>query len=118
MTMQRIPFTSDPNATFTASIDGVDYQFDTLYNERASVWTFDLSLAKTGAPLVTGVPILLGCDLLAPYGLDIGSLYAVDLTAAAQREQAGHRSQPVDAGPEDLGVRVMVVYLAPGEVLP
>jgi hypothetical protein len=115
--MQKIPFTSDPNATFTTTLNGVDYQFDTLYNERASVWTFDLSLAKTGVPLVTGVPILLGCDMLAPYGLGIGSLYAVDLTAAAQREQVGYRSQPVDAGPEDLGVRVMVLYLAPGEAL-
>ena len=116
--MQTVPFTSDPNATFTTSLNGVDYQFDTLYNERASVWTFDLSLAKTGTPLVTGVPILIGCDMLAPFGLGIGSMYAVDMTAAAQKEAAGHRPQSVDAGPEDLGVRVLVVYLAPGEALP
>jgi hypothetical protein len=115
--MQTIPFTSDPNATFTTSLNGVDYQFDTLYSERSGVWTFDLSVA-TGAALVTGVPILIGCDMLAPFGLGIGSMYAVDLTAAAQREASGHRPQSVDAGPEDLGVRVVVLYLAPGEALP
>jgi hypothetical protein len=116
--MQTIPFTPDPNATFSTTLDGVEYQFDTLYNERSEIWTFDLSLAKTGAMLVAGIPILIGCDMLAPYGLGIGSLYAIDLTAAAQREEVGHRPQSVDAGPEDLGVRVVVLYLAPGEALP
>ena len=57
-------------------------------------------------------------DMLAPFGLGIGSMYAVDLTAAAQREASGHLPQSVDAGPEDLGVRVVVLYLAPGEALP
>jgi hypothetical protein len=116
--MQLIPFTSDPNATFTTSLNGVDYQFDTLYNERAGVWTFDLSVAKETEPLVTGVPILIGCDMLAPFGLGVGSMYAVDLTATAQKEAVGHRPQSVDAGPEDLGVRMVVLYLAPGEALP
>lgn len=115
--MQTVRFTSDPNATFTTILNGVEYRFDTLYSDRSGLWTFDLSVAKTGARLVSGVPVLIGCDMLAPFGLGIGSLYAVDVTAASAREEAGHRPQSVDAGPEDFGVRVMVLYLAPGETL-
>ena len=116
--MQTIPFSSDSNATFTTALNGVEYQFDTLYSDRSGLWTFDLSLAKTGETLVSGVPILIGCDLLAPFGLGIGAMYAVDMTASSAREEAGHKPQSVDAGPEDLGVRVLVLYLAPGEALP
>lgn len=116
--MQRLPLTSDPNASFTTSLGGTSYEFATSFNERAQSWSFDLFTAKDGKLLLAGVPIVIGCDMLAPFGLGIGSLYAVDLTAASAKEEAGHRPQSVDAGPEDLGVRVMVLYLAPGEDLP
>ena len=115
--MQLIPFTSEPNTKFTTTLNGVEYGFLTNYNERNGVWSFDLSLAKTGELLVAGVPVLIGCDLLKPHGLGIGSMYAVDKTAAAAEEATGKLPQPVDAGPEDFGVRVIVVYLAPGESL-
>jgi len=113
--MQIVPFTSDPNTQFTAMLDGVEYEFLTNWNERNLTWSFDLSLADTGEVLVAGVPVLVGCDLLAPWGLGIGSMYAVDLTATAAEEAEGRLLQSVDAGPDDFGVRVVVVFLAPGE---
>jgi len=113
--MQTVPFTSDPNTQFTATLNGVEYEFLTNWNERNLTWSFDLSIADTGELLVAGVPVLIGCDMLAPHGLGIGSMYAVDLTATSAEEAEGRKLQSVDAGPDDLGVRVVVVYLAPGE---
>ncbi len=134
-----VPFTSNPFETFSCALDGTVYQFRTNYNERNGVWSFDLADDTTGAPLVSGVPILIGCDLLAPYGLGIGSMFAIDLAATAlpalvgltptqaEIQNVGPSSvvpvlQPVDADPlgafnGDLGNRVIVVYLAVGETL-
>ena len=138
--MLVVPFTSNPFETFSCALNGTVYQFRTNYNERNGVWSFDLADDATGAPLISGVPILLGCDLLAPYGLGIGSMFAVDLAATPQSaltgltptqaeiQNVGTSSvvpvlQATDADPlgafnGDLGNRVIVVYLAPGESLP
>ena len=137
--MLIIPFNSTPFRTFTTTLNGAKYQFATNYNDRNGVWSFDLADGVTGNPLASGVPILLGCDLLAPYGLGIGSLYAVDLAAtpaaalvtltayqAALKNAATSSVAPVlqstDADPlgafnDDLGNRVVVAYLAPGETI-
>jgi hypothetical protein len=114
--MLTIPFTSDPWHTFSTVLDGVEYTFAQHYNERNGAWYFDLGLASTGKLLVAGIPILIGCDLLGPYALGIGSMLAVDLQAAAAGEASGILPQSIDAGAEDLGDRVIVVYMAPGEV--
>lgn len=108
--MQVVPFTSDNWSKFTTSLNGVSYQFVQHFNERNQVWYFDIALGSTGVTLVAGVPILIGCDLLAPYALGIGSMYAIDRAASGL-------SLAVDAGPEELGERVEVVFLAPGEVV-
>lgn len=115
--MLKIPFTSDPWRRFSTALNGVEYSFDTRFNERNRVWYFDLGLESTGEVLAAGIPILLGCDLLAPYALGIGSMVAYDLGSAAAPETAGTFQQAVDAGPEDLGTRVIVLYIAPGEVI-
>lgn len=115
--MLTIPFTSDPWHSFTTMLNGEEYRFAQHFNTRNNVWSFDLSLERTGQMLVAGVPILIGCDLLAPHGLGIGSMFALDLHAAAEEEAAGILPQSVDAGEDDLGTRVIVIYLAPGEVV-
>lgn len=114
--MLTIPFTSDPWHTFTTMLNEVEYRFSTNFNTRNERWYFDLAREDTGEVLVAGVPILIGCDLLAPYGLGIGSMFAHDLAAAAAVEDAGILPQSVDAGENDLGSRVVVLYIAPGEV--
>jgi hypothetical protein len=133
-----VPFTSDQFRTFNCALNGVAYDFSTNYNDRNGVWSFDMADHATGAPIISGVPILIGCDLLAPYGLGIGSMFAVDLAAApaaasigltwTQAQIAGVAltsvgpvNQPVDADPvgafaNDLGTRVIVVYVAPAGV--
>lgn len=115
--MLTIPFTSDTWRSFSTALGGTEYTFEQRYNERNGVWYFDLSRTATGEILAAGVPILIGCDLLAPYALGIGSMLAVDLAASPQEEAAGTLPQSTDAGAEDLGTRVIVVYIAPGEVI-
>ena len=127
--MVKVPFTSNPWESFSCALNGNTYQFQTNYNERNGVWSFDLYDDTTGAPLVMGVPILLGCDLLAPYGLGIGSMYAIDMAATTAPSLVGTTGtvgqvlQMTDADPlgafnDDLGNRVIVVYLAPNEAFP
>ena len=115
--MITIPFTSDAWRSFSTVLNGVEYTFDQRFNELNQRWYFDLGLAATGEILVAGVPILIGCDLLEPYALGLGSMLAVDLRAAAENGPGGFLPASVDAGAEDLGTRVVVVYLAPGEVV-
>ena len=59
---------------------------------------FDVDNNKT---LLSGIPLVLGCDIFAPYGkLGIGSLIMVDL------DQTG-----IDANINDLNVRIKAVTL-------
>ena len=115
--MVIVPFTSDPWLSFSTVLDGVEYTFTQRFNELNQRWYFDLGLAATGEPLVSGIPILIGCDLLEPYALGIGSMFAVDLRAVAEAGPTGFLPASVDAEAEDLGTRVVVIYLAPGEAL-
>jgi hypothetical protein len=135
--VQLVPFTSDPWQSFSCSLGGVEYGFSANFNDRNGVWSFDLSLKSTEAIPVAGVPILLGCDMLAPFGLGIGKMFAVDLAASPAWALSGDGltvipttqmldadavdwsdSPPAVAFNGDLGVRVIVLYLAPGEVVP
>ena len=104
--MLILPFTSEPayDVAFTLDEYGA-YTFGVRYNERAGYWTFDLTRDSDGAKLLSGVPLLVGGDLLKPYGLGIGALVAADQNGLNQ-----------DAGPEDLGSRVIVGWLSPAEM--
>jgi hypothetical protein len=149
--MQTLPLTSDPSQRFRSSLNGVEYVFRAQWNERSGVWTLDILDGATEAPLVLGVSILIGCDMLAPFALGIGSLFALDLAASSayatdanlddakvvtvgsdqyaiinrppwsvKLPEGGILSpvpmpQMLDAGPEDLGTRVVVVFFKPGE---
>lgn len=115
--MVTIPFTSDAWRSFSTVLNEVEYTFTQRFNELNQRWYFDLGLEATGETLVAGVPILIGCDLLEPYALGIGSMLAVDSQAATVDGPEGFLPDAIDAGAEDLGTRVVVVYLAPGEVI-
>lgn len=103
--MWKIPFTDDPAQSFTVGLGGVKYLFDARYNDIGGFWTFDISLQASQVQLVAGVPILIGQDMLAPYALSIGGLFAIDEVSGG-----------IDAGPEDLGSRVVVLWLSPDEL--
>lgn len=112
-----LPFNSEPWRAFSTTLNGVEYRFECNFNERNGVWSFDLYDGRSLELLAAGVPIMIGVDLLAPYALGIGSLFAVDMAAYMAAEESGVLPQSTDAGADDLGERVKVFYLAPGETL-
>lgn len=104
--MLVLPFTADPAQRFTTQLGDIgQFTFDARYNDRAAYWTFDLTSEPDQTVLVAGVPILIGQDILAPYGLGRGGIFATDDSGAE-----------LDAGPEDLGDRVSVIWLSPDEL--
>lgn len=116
--MQVVPFTSDPAQSFSCTLNGVSYDFYAWYNDSVAVWYFNLTDTATQAVLARGVPILCGCDLLQPYGLGIGAMYALDSAASKTPSVVNGVADMLaitDAGAEDLGARVFVVFLKPGE---
>ena len=106
--MVKLPLTSDPLRTFTTIVDGARYQVTTRWNDRAGVWTMDIDDPTTGLNLVSGLPIVLGADLLASFAPQLGSMIAVDSNADA--------GLGTDAGVDDLGTRVQVLWFSLGEV--
>lgn len=118
-----VPFTSTDRAyEFTCQLNGVTYRFDVRWNERGGFWAFDLYLDSTDELLVAGLPILLGGDILAAHRrLGIGGLVAVDMSATQQNASPNEETTSVlvseDAGADDLGTRVVVLYLTPDELV-
>lgn len=108
--MQLVPFSSDPWQEFTCTLGDVSYRFQARYNDRNGLWTFNMERAD-GEDLssvystLQGVPIVCGYNLLKPYGLAIGAMIATDL-------EAGNH----DAGPNDLGDRVLVTWLDDADI--
>lgn len=102
----ELPLTSDPSQSFTVQLGDVKYYVAARYNDRNGVWTLDLSDDATRQPIITGMAIVLGVDLLDAYNLGIGRLIAVDGSSMSE-----------DATASDLGVRVALYWLSPDEVL-
>lgn len=107
--MITLPLTSDPYRTFTTTLGEARYRFTQRWNERAERWTLDIEDAETSEPLANAVPVVLGSDLLRSFCPRLGRLLVIDL--------AGEPGYSQEAGVKDLGARVQVVWLAPGEVL-
>jgi hypothetical protein len=103
--MQLVPVTSASKGNFTCVLGDTSLDFATRWNELSSVWTMDLTRTDDGQALLRGIPLVLGADLLAPYGLGLGSLILVDTSGAG-----------MEAGPEDLGDRVVMYYLTVADV--
>lgn len=101
----QLPLTSDPVQDFTINLGGQQWELLIRFNDRGQFWTMDITDYNSQAALVLGIPILLGCDLLAPYILGNGAMAAVDTNGLGQ-----------DAGPDDLGTRVLVYWYSPDEV--
>lgn len=104
--MLTLPFTSDPAQSFTVSLGDVGkYTIDARYNDRSGTWTFDFTRESDQVLLFEGAPMLIGQDLFDPYGLGIGALYITDLS-----------NTDTDAGPDDLGDRVIVTFFSNEEL--
>lgn len=100
-----LPTSNDPAQSFVTQLGSVKYQFDICWNDRAGVWNMDMTIASTQTPILQGVPLLLGADLLADYNLNMGSMIVVDEMGTS-----------TDATVDDLGNRINVYWFSPDEV--
>lgn len=67
----EVPLSAEPQV-FSIALAGTTYKLRLAWNDASSCWTLDIADAL-GAPMVQGIPIVTGLDLLAQYGyLGIG----------------------------------------------
>lgn len=100
----ELPFTSDAAQIVVVQLDQVKYEFDVRYNDRAATWFMSVTDFATKAPILESVALLIGGDILHPYNLGVGSFIVTDEDGTG-----------LDAGPDELGVRVKVYWLSSDE---
>lgn len=85
MSILVVPLTQDlPWYTFTTSLDGISYTLEVQYNVRSERWYMSIADA-IGTPVVSGIPLLINRDLLAPYrtyDVPAGGMVVIDNTGA------------------------------------
>ena len=102
----ELPLSSDPAQRFTTQLGDKKYDFDVKYNDRSGVWTMDMADNANKLPILSGIPLVLGQELLEPYNLTMGRMLVVDGT-----------NQGKEAGTDDLGGRVKLYLPARGNRL-
>lgn len=103
--MIEVPFSSDYDQRFVTQLGDAKYRFDSRWNERGQTWSFDLAIDATGEILLAGAPMQIGQDVLAPYALGRGAIIFTDLS-----------KKNTDAGPDDMGTRVVATWFSPEEM--
>lgn len=104
--MIRLPLTSDPHRTFTITVNEVRYAITQKWNDRSSVWTLDIATASDEEPVAYGIAVVLGANLFENFAPALGELYVIDNSGSG-----------IDAGQDDLGTRIDVIWVLPGEVV-
>ncbi|WP_074550758.1 hypothetical protein [Dyella sp. AtDHG13] len=66
MATYEIPLSGQAQS-FQTTIANVTYTLTLIWRDAASEWVLDIADAN-GNPLVQGIPLVTGCDLLAQYG--------------------------------------------------
>ena len=80
MTTTSIISTQPASEHFSVQLNGVNYQISKIW--RIDTWYLDIRDSK-GNPLVTGIPLVTGADLLAQYEhLGIGGILQVATNGA------------------------------------
>lgn len=66
MAIFKIPVTAT-NQIFDIHLGGVHYSLEIRWNAENTTWVLDISDYNTNSPIVLGIPIVTGCDLLETY---------------------------------------------------
>ena len=82
-TTYTIPLTTDPNNSFQCALtlNGTAYTlgFFLSYNTIAGYWEMTISNALTDTVLISGIPLLTGCNLLGQFEyMGLGSAYIIN----------------------------------------
>jgi hypothetical protein len=65
MAIYEIPLTPAPQ-TFAIALGGVDYRLTLRWSHVSACWLLDIA-DSAGAPLIQGIPVLTGTNLLGQY---------------------------------------------------
>lgn len=65
-TYYEIPLSAEPQ-TFNIALAGTTYGFNVQWNAQNASWVIDISDAS-GNPIVSGIPMVTGANLLEQYG--------------------------------------------------
>jgi hypothetical protein len=95
-----------PHVITTVTLSQVVYGIRWLWNERDRAFVFDMDDAS-GQPLVAGVRVVLGADLIAWAPVDRGPPYPIVVL-----DPTGGTAEPTL---ETLGRRIKVVYTEPDD---
>lgn len=101
-TAYEIPF--EPKAqTFTIALGQSTYRLSTAWNTAAECWVLDIA-QPDGTPIVSGIPIITGVDLLKQYTyLNFGGQIFVQNSSDVA----------VPPGYADLGSKGLVFFVVP-----
>lgn len=109
MAVLEIPTRSDIEAySFTIDLEKVTYGFAFHFNARMGNWIFDI-LTSDGTPIYQGIPVYVNQLPLARFPnplLPPGNLMFIDTSGA-----------DLDPGEDDLGTRVLMIYIESTEVI-
>lgn len=98
-----IPLIPYPEQVFKITLDAISYEMRVLYNTRSGYWTIDMS--ENGVPLLFGVPLLGGTDILIQHTIAIKNLFVINVDNAN-----------VDATVDNLGEVVKLILLTEQEL--
>lgn len=73
----ELPMTDAPSQEFICELGGVKFLFRVQLNVRGDTWTLDVSSSED-EPIVQGIPLVLGADLLTNERFTYGNLFLVD----------------------------------------
>ena len=103
MSVYEIPLQPATAQTFQVQLAGVSYNMTLKWNDPNNTWVLDI-YDLTKAPMVTGVPLVAGVDLLAPYAyMNFGGKLIVN----------NDSSNPAPASFASLGVSTHLYFVTP-----
>lgn len=66
MTAFLIPFVPGVPQRFTTTLGGTEYQLTAYWCRPSNCWVLDIA-DSGGTPILTGIPVVTGCNLLEQY---------------------------------------------------
>lgn len=66
MTAFEVPLVNTPQQ-LTITLNGVEYQLTIVWNEQSQCWVMDIA-DDSSNPILQGIPLITGTDLLSPFG--------------------------------------------------
>ena len=104
---REIPFTGYPKESLETTLSDRRVRLTLRFGNLAGVWTIDIEDIEGDVvePLLMGIPVVTGIDLLKPHTIRIGGIYA----------RAGE-GVGIDPGLIDIGSRVKLIHYTDSEL--